>query len=473
MDAALNCVEALRVKADYADAKILLGQVAPRAHAERLALAREAETSSAALALERYRELKRFSDLVGEFGVSLTTLDYERKFIELEERVRSVKAGDAERAYVEAEGHFTAKRYHDAIGSYRRALGFVANYKDASEKIAESHYRHGGDLLAARQYRAAAEAFKSAATERPGYKDAPLRAARLHTALGHYFLRNGHPRQALVEFQSAQALNPGLDGLAAAIDRARAEAIRRLAVAGISNRTGQNVAGIAIEDFIADEMYAALQKKKSQFIEMYERTRLNDILAEHKFTLSDLVDRQTVPGLGKLRGVDYIVVGKITQVAYRSTGLQRRPLQTSYEEPVYQQVTEYDKKGKARTFNQLAGHRTEHVRYEEVSWNTEVAFAGSISVFDVATGKLVASENFTERDAQGGRWADNLSQPNVMSRLSKEVQQAFAASKGVVSGDAMAKRLIRTMVDRLVSAVVGAVDRTTSTPDPMELPTAT
>jgi tetratricopeptide (TPR) repeat protein len=448
MDSALNCVEALRVKADYADAKILLGSVAPRAYAERLTTAREAEAASAALALERYRELKRFTDLVAGFGVPITTVDYERKFIELEERVRSVKAGDAERAFLEAEGHFAAKRYHDAIAAYRRALGFVANYKDAGDKIAESHYRLGADLLAVKQYRSAADAFKKAIAERPGYKDAQARAGRVHAALGQYFLRNGYPRQALLEFQTADELSPGLAGVAGAIDRARAEAVRRLAVAGISNRTGQNVEGIAIEDFIADEMYSTLQKKKSQFIEMYERSRLNDVLAEHKFTLTDLVDRQTVPELGKLRGVNYIVVGKITQVSHKSSGLVRRTLQTAYEEPVYQQVTQYDKKGRARTYNQLAGYRTQHVRYEEVSWGTQIAFAGSISVFDVKTGKLVTSKNFTQRDAKGGRWAENLSQPSAMAQLSDEVKQAFKAPRGVESADVMAKRLIRTMTTR-------------------------
>jgi tetratricopeptide (TPR) repeat protein len=468
-EAAINAVEALKVKPDYADAKILLASVASRAYGEKLGAAQEMEKGSASQALDAYQSLKRFTDVVAEYGANVNTLDYESKFRELETRVRTVKAADAEKAYAEAETAFEARRYDDAIGAYRRAAGFAAGYKDATDKIAESYYRMGLALLDSKQYRAAAERFKKAASERASYKDSQARAARIHVALGNFFLRSGNPRKAVEEYQTASSLAPNLPEIGPGLERARREATRRLAVVGISNKTGRNIEGISVEDFIGDELFSVLQQRKSQFIELYTRTELDAVMKELKFNISDLADKQTAPELGKLKGASYVVVGKITQVSYKPIPLTRQRRSATYEVPIYQQYTEYDKRGRAQQRTRHAGNQTKHAEYDEYAWKTEVIFSGSISVFDVTTGKQVTHRNFSQEDARGGRWADNLNPADAKSSLSKDTQQLFANSRGVESADAMAKRVIRAMAIDLVGTILGALDHAPDAQDPPQL----
>lgn len=468
-DAAMHAIEALKIKADYADAKILLRQVTPRAYEGLVSAAQQAERDNPVLGLQKYRDLKSFTETVRQYGVELVALDYDSKFRELEARIRQVNATGAEKAYLEGEGLFEARQYEAAVAAYRRALELTPDYKEAKERIGESLYRVAMRDLEAKRYRPAAEGFKQVLGERPGYKDAQVTAARIHAAFGSYFLKAGYPRNALEEFQEALRLAPDLPGVARAAEETKRAAVRRIAVLGLSNKTGQNVEGIAVEDYISDEFLSDLQRRKSQFFEVYDRARLDLLMKELKLGLSDLVDKTSVPEVGKLKGVEYLVVGKLTQVSQRKVEPQRRRQATSYDVQLWREETYHDKNGRAQRRSTPAGTERRQVSYDEIAWSTEVAFAGSIDVLAVSTAKVAVSKNFTQRDARSGRWAENLSDPKVKSRLAAEIRQLLDAPRQYEAADVMAKRVIRTMVGDLVGSILGELDRKPAVEDPAEL----
>ena len=63
--------------------------------------------------------------------------------------------------------------------------------------------------------------------------------------------------------------------------------------------------------FIAEEMSVDFTMTAKGF-EVIDRNHLNRILAEHKLSLSGIVDQKTVQKLGQIAGVDALVTGSIT-----------------------------------------------------------------------------------------------------------------------------------------------------------------
>jgi hypothetical protein len=69
------------------------------------------------------------------------------------------------------------------------------------------------------------------------------------------------------------------------------------------------------------------------------------ILAEQQLGLSGLTEGSVE--IGKLKGVHYLIVGKLTQVNVKRDGLQKRPQTAEY---TYSYQTTYtDNKGKQKT----------------------------------------------------------------------------------------------------------------------------
>jgi tetratricopeptide (TPR) repeat protein len=468
-DAAVQAMEALRIKVDYIDAKILLRQVAPKAYEERLTVVRQTEQTNVAQALEQYKELKRFTDAVGQQGVPVATVDYDGKFRELEGRISQVKTAEASKMFAEAEAFFQSGQCSQAIPAYRRVLELTPGEGVAKERIAECLYRGAVADLQGKRYRKAAEGFKEAAVERPGYKDSQVRAGRIYAALGAYFLKAGHSRNALVELEAANRLAPDTPRLKMDLEAAQREAVKRLAVAGMVNKSGQRIEGIALEDFITDELQAELQRKKSPYVELYDRSQLEAVLKEQKLNLSELVDKATAQQLGKLKGVGYVILGKLTQVSQKRAGPSKTVRAGNYQTQEYRTESYVDNRGRRQTRNVPAGTRQHNFSWEEVNWASEVAFVGSVNVLKVETAKIVTASNFSKKENIGGHWAENLSDPNAKGALSSEVRKLFDAPKGSESLDTITKRVATALVAELAGSILSELDQTPAVADPAQL----
>ncbi len=477
-DAAMNAMEALRTRPDYADAKAgpqgpgqqrsflpvealrarnLLRREGSRCYEQRLTDIRAIENTNRQKAVEGYGSLKSFVGSLRAFGVEFPVIDFDTKIAELKRIDR-----DAEEAYAAAEAAMQARSFQEAIALYRRSLDIVANYKQARQKIAACYYEMAVGATANQGYRQATQLFRMAEQYQPNYKDSRTRAARIHVALGNYFLAQGSPRNAAVEYEAAESVVPDFPRVRSQLEAAKAKAVERVAVVGIGNRTGATLEGMVVEKIIADSIFDRLQKKKSRFLELYPRAQLEAMPPELRLALQDVPSQATVQGVEKLRGVRYLVTGRITQASERRGGPVRARRETSVQVPVYQTVTEHDQTGRANTYQKQVGTRTQNVQYDEIAWSAEIAVAGSVDVFDVQTGKIVLSRNFDKRESGGGRWAENPNIPGAQSQFSADVQTLLH----VTSPDTVANRALDSLTEELASAILEKIDAVPSVPDP-------
>ncbi len=470
-DAAVNAMEALRamgaakepggqpvlLSAEVLRARNLLWREGLRCYEQRLADILAIESSDRHKAMESYESLKSFVASLRAFEVGIPAIDFDTKIAALREI--DVEAGET---YAAAEAARQALRCQEAIPLYGRSLNLVANYKDAQQKIAECHYELAAAAMGKLGYREAAHHFRMAAQYHPNYRDSRMRAARLHLALGNHFLAQGYPRNAVVEYEAAESIHPNAPGVRSRLEAARAKALERLAVAGISNRTGNTIEGMAVERIIAEGISEKLLERKSQFLELVTRNQLEAALSGVGLGLKDMIGRTTVPGLEKLRGVRYVITGRLMQVSQKKGSPVRTRRETSVQVPVYQTVTEVDQAGRAQTSQRQVGTRTQRVQFDEIAWSSEFAVAGAVDVFDVQAGKVVVSRSFDKRESGGGRWAENPSLPGAQSQLSAEVQSLVQTT----STDAITRRALESLTDELATAILELIDVAPSVPDP-------
>lgn len=127
------------------------------------------------------------------------------------------------------------------------------------------------------------------------------RSARMLLLIGILGLWPESGRSQVLEVQ----LKPLVDEISAGAERAGA---KRLTVADFTDLQGQVT---ELGRFVAEELATSLVLARPRF-GVVDRANLRSILAEHKLSMSGLVNPENAKKLGLIAGVDGIVVGTIT-----------------------------------------------------------------------------------------------------------------------------------------------------------------
>lgn len=93
-----------------------------------------------------------------------------------------------------------------------------------------------------------------------------------------------------------------------------AEAKPRLAVRAFDNKTSGNVPASAITEMMTTELFNA------GLFDLLEREKMDYIADEIKLGQSGLMDMETAPELGKVKGAQYMMTGAVTQYYYNASG---------------------------------------------------------------------------------------------------------------------------------------------------------
>jgi Uncharacterized protein involved in formation of curli polymers len=94
----------------------------------------------------------------------------------------------------------------------------------------------------------------------------------------------------------------------------QAEAKPRLAVRAFDNKTDGSVPADAITEMMTTELYNA------ELFELVEREKLDYVAEEIRLGQSGLMDMETAPEVGKVRGAQYTMTGAVTQYYYNASG---------------------------------------------------------------------------------------------------------------------------------------------------------
>jgi len=381
-------------------------------------------------ALTHYKHFKLFLIFLERYQMlNFVTIDIEKKIAE-------ASMGVAADAYKAAEVSFGSGAWSQAIDKYRVVLAHAPNFKDTREKIAECLYSLGKNELLENRFRKAAAYFADANGEVSDYKDAMVHAAEIYYQLGNHAFDSEFYRQAWLEYKAVTDLDPEYKDAAIKQQSAMEAAEVILGFGQFDNKTGFSVSGMAVGDFIFQELRTKLEGKGSQFFKLTFDMEKSDFIANGAVTQVLANEKETPP------------VEKVEIIKWKD-----------YEK--YK-----DANGKKHT-REIP--RSETVRYLESSKSRQVVFSGYMNVRNKTTDDVVINKQISKSDTQAAHWAELITQTENQWRLSERVKALLAGSRTIRSEDSMIKTVISHITDELVVVILEELDKTQKVQEPTSL----
>lgn len=253
----------------------------------------------------------------------------------------------------------------------------------------------------------------------------------------------GKQKAAAKKFAKAQEYIPKYKDAAELYEQARKAAVQRVAVVPFENKSGKGHLG-AVEETLADMLTASLVA--SEFVDVISRAELEQVLAEQKLELSGVIDDNTAVEVGKILGVNYIITGKITQIATNNPSTQVRSIQDSKQITIYADTGEEVTTGAAvvNMIGTLAGGETRKTREKTVNAlvteYTQIATAkisGSYKLIDIETAQIKETSAYTEKAEFKSQWGGYTGDKRALSpqnvKLCQQQQQPVPSSEEMVS----------------------------------------
>jgi tetratricopeptide (TPR) repeat protein len=453
--AALEFINALNLEADNKDAKMKLCQISKPAYEQKLDMAISYEkTSDFESALPQYQELSFFIDKLNSYNcLSFPSVNAKQKIIEM-------KSGASEKYYREAERFFNNDDYSSALSNYQDALKHNNPYKDCNDKIAESYYRIAAKAEKQKNYREAASNYLKGNNTVSGYKDSADKATNLYYALGDYFLKKGFCRNAYNDFDEANKINPGFGDVASKINDSEVCAVSKIAFMRFDNTTNRDIAGMSIGDFIFDEIKTKLPNKASKFIRPIERDELFAIMDEQRLGARGITDDYST--FKQLKGVHYLIFGKLTQVNIVRLNPKEENMKTTGSQS-YSCI----KQGRKGTYEGTCS-RDVAVYFTKTSSKIDIALAGSIKVVSVATGEQLIFHTISSKRSDSIAYADITTDTSSIS-IPSSLEELAKARRELKDEDGLAKDMITEIADEMVKKILEKIDREKVVSDPVDI----
>lgn len=456
-DAMAKYLDALDINAEHADSVAALRAIARKGYDEKLAMCATYEQQrNFPSAMDEYKELQATMGRVKTHGgLSFAIVDFRAKQEELNN-------GAAEDHYVAAEAALAGKTWKIAIAEYDAAQTFKSGYKDTPEKTAAAYYSWGDDDFTAKRWRSAAEHFNlSRKSGGAGYRDAGARASVIFGGLGRYFLGADRCRQAVRDLRAARN---GSTDVRLAEDLAKAEecSVTPVAIMPLENPTGRSLAGMAIGDTLSDSIGTKVQKNASEFVHLVERTALQIILSEQHLSATGV----STGDVSKIRGVRYLVLGKVTQIQSTSQGPTEARRSFTAQESF--ECTQYNNKGPY----QATCTRNVTIGFLVTSAKITARVAGSIKVVDTKSGEQLATQALEGAADDSIEYAHDFTQDPFDRALSGIPDGALGLTRGRTSlrdeGE-IANQIVEQFSEAAAAVVVRAVDGERTATDPPTL----
>ena len=449
-------LSALRLEHDNKDAKMKLCQNSRQAYEQKLSIAENAEkTSDFESAMRQYSDLANFLDRVSSYNcLNFAAINARAKITEM-------KSSSSEKYYKEAESLFAGEDYSNAISRYRDALRHNNPYKDSIEKIAESYYRIAKKFEAQRGFRNAAKNYENANITIKGYKDAVQKAVHLYYSLGDYFLSKQLCRNAWNDFNEVTRIKPDFKNVNEKIKEAETCSVTKIAFIKFDNPTGKNIGGASMGDLVFDEIKSSLQKRASQFIRFMDRDELGTILSEQKLGMSGITDEYST--FKRLKGVHYLIFGKLSQVYFDKPVPKQESRQTTGT--VYYDCTKYNK---GKPYNATCD-KNENVYFKQISESINVSLTGSMKVLSVSSGEQVIYHNINVKKGDSVTYATDFSKDISQVKVASAITALADARRDLTGEDSIMKSVVNAIANDMIRQILDKIDRPQSATDPVEL----
>jgi curli biogenesis system outer membrane secretion channel CsgG len=182
--------------------------------------------------------------------------------------------------------------------------------------------------------------------------------------------------------------------------------------------------------------------RRSEFVQFLDRENLQKVFEEQALSQTGAIDEKTAVEVGKISGVNTIVVGSVTLVSHQKTQPTRRAL-TGYYDKSYR-----DPKGVQRT-------KKEPFSYTafEVSNNVEVNI--SYRLISVETGAILANESINRQATDAAEWI--ICPENFVQHLPYSERQKLKASKEPKNLESLINQAIESLTNDAASKILNKV----------------
>ncbi len=427
-------LESLDRRPDFEEAKTHLRGVAEQAYTELIDRAASFEIENDWLrAIDTYDRTENFARRCGRHGVTVQATDVGHL------RADAVRRG-TEYHYGNAEAHYSRREYELAIPEYLKVVQIAAYHADTKARLWRCHVEVGNQLVTGGAFQQAITGWYVKAL--PYAEFATDQAATRNFIADAYYrwaeklAEDGDARGSYHRFGQALEAVPGYRDAEARAAEMYEEAVARVAVLPFRNTTSR---GNQYSNLLTEQLIAQCVNAELEFAIFATRDVIDQLLNEHQLSVMGVIDPETATRIGVLEGIDYFITGSVTQIS------------TQTGRPNFQE-REHKIKYMGRDSTGAEVEMTRSVFYREYTMRRTVEVAASYQIVDVDTGRIVKSEEFTDRVVDEARWVRFQGPINDLPREKRALLDAPTEPRtaDMITNDAL-RGISRQMSGKIVT----------------------
>lgn len=393
-----------------------------------------------------YRALSEVTKVVGTNFPTKEQLNY------LQSKSQQSRLNQADELYNEALTLYQDNDYSEALTKFKQVEFYARHFKDtdkliadANQKLASQEYQKARELLNQGKLEEAISGFERTTEYVPNFLDAQYQINKSKVQLAERYYNEGQSlfeagdyKNAYNRLQKTLGYQPEHSLAKNLSDETKEKLTVRLAVFPFSSsKLDPKNSGIVSQNLLAQAL-----PRKSEFIMFLEREHLQKIFEEQALSQTGAIDEKTAVQVGKISGVNTIVVGSVTLVSQKTTGPTRRTL-TGFYKKNYR-----DPKGIKRTKN-------EPFNYTVYDNERSVEVNLSYRLISVETGSILFNESITEPISDKAEWV--TCSKEFVKYLSSSEQKKMKASKEPKSLESLINQAINALTDQAAAKIIRQV----------------
>lgn len=393
-----------------------------------------------------HRTLSEVTKIVGTDFPTKEQLNY------LISKSEQSKFKQADELYVDALKFYNSGDYLEALNQFQRIESYVRHFKDTdkliadiSQKLAAKEYQQAKNLLSQGKLEESLAGFEKTIEYQPNFLDAAHQIDQLKSQLAEKYYTEAQTcfnssdyKDAYATLKKSLSYQPDFSLARDLFDETKEKLTVRLAVFPFSSSKLDEKFGV----IVSQNLLTQALPRKSDFIEFLEREYLQKIFEEQALSQTGAIDEKTAVQVGKISGVNTIVVGTVTLVSHKKTGPTQRTL-TGYYDRRYR-----DPKGVQRTKKEPFNYTT-----YDVERSVEVNL--SYRLISVETGNILFNESLTERVTDSAEWI--TCRKEFVKHLSSSDQKKMKASKEPKSMESLINQAIDSITQKAASKIISQV----------------
>jgi len=398
------------------------------------------------IAEQGYRTLSEVTKVVGTNFPTKEEINY------LQSKSEQSRFKQADELYSEGVKLYNSGDYAEALIKFKEIDSYIRHFKDtekliidSNQKLASQQYQKARDLLNQGKLQEALTGFERTSQYVPNFLDVQQQISQVKGQLADNYYNEGQSLFNAGEYKKAYNLlkkslsyQPDHSLARELFNETKNKLTIRLAVFPFSSsKLDQKFGSVVTQKILSKAL-----PRKSEFIMFLEREHLQKIFEEQALSQTGAIDEKTAIQVGKLSGVNTIVVGSITLISSKKTNPTKRMLTEHYDKRYR------DPKGVQRT-------KKEPFNYTAYEVESSVEVNMSYRLINVETGGILFNESFTERISDTAEWI--TCPKEFVKHLSSSEKNKIKASKEPKSTASLINQAIDSLTEQAASKIMAQV----------------